>query len=190
MGGLCRPAVDFYETARQKGKTMGFYACAKKNSEGESTRYYRLQQWECWRISKGGAESSAGFWSYSDNRSARPWNQLAGGTGRNWCLAYLDDTSATGGKHWLAVFEGAQDYERLLMLKRRIAALRKAGRDDPALTEAGKLLEALPSEVISAVKAGETALHTGESGLVWNSGGMNACDTGRQRALDALKALK
>lgn len=104
MGGLCRPAVDFYETARQKGKTMGFYACAKKNSEGESTRYYRLQQWECWRISKGGAESWAGFWSYSDNRSARPWNQLAGGTGRNWCLAYLDDTSATGGKHWLAVF--------------------------------------------------------------------------------------
>ena len=170
---LGQPAVDFYEKLRQKGKIMGFYVCAQTPSEAEATRYYRLQQWACWMINAGGRQSWSGFWSYSDVRGGTPWNQLAGGNDKNWCPAYLDYTSATDGKHWLAIFEGVQDYEYLLMLKDRIAAARQAGRDDETIAAAQTLLDELPSEVITAVRAGD----------------QTACDKGRLRVLAALETL-
>lgn len=170
---LGQQAVDFYEKLRQKGKTMGFYACAQNPSEAESTRYYRLQQWECWRINKGGSQSWAGFWSYSDNRGASPWNQIPGGAGRNWCITYVDDTSVTDGKHWLAIFEGAQDYEYLLILKNKLEAARKSGREDEAVEMAQTLLDTLPAEVVEAVRGGD----------------MTACDAGRLKVLDAIASL-
>jgi len=181
-------AVDFYESIRAKGKIMGFYACAQNPSEAESTRYYRLQQWACWQINKGGPESWAGFWAYSDTRSNMPWNQLPCGYDRNWSMVYIDSTSVTDGKHWLAIFEGVNDYEYLLTLKNRIAEVRKAGRNDEAVAAAEKLLAELPDEVIAAVRAGNPPIHDGVIGTL-KLGDIDACDTARIRILDALNAL-
>ena len=182
-------AYDFYEKIRQAGANIGFYTCSQGVGGTEATKYYRLQQWECWVANKGGTNTYAGFWCYADERANRPWAQLVGGTGLNFVPAYLDATSATDGKHWVAIFEGAQDYEYLLMLKQRIEALRKEGRNDAAVEAAQKLLDTLPGEVIAAVKNGEPALHTGEIALPWNSGDMNACDPARLKVLDALASL-
>jgi len=85
----------------------------------------------------------------------------------------IDSKSVTDGKHWLAIFEGVQDYEYLLMLKDRLEELRRVGRQDETVAAAQKLLDELPDEVIAAVKAGDIA----------------ACDTGRLRVLDMLEAL-
>jgi hypothetical protein len=166
-------AVDFYESLRQKGKIMGFYSCAQNASEADATRYYRMQQWSCWKINKGGRESWAGFWCYADTRGNLPWNPLPCGRDRNWSPVYIDSKSVTDGKHWLAIFEGVQDYEYLLMLKDRLEELRKAGRQDETVVAAQKLLDDLPDEVIAAVKAGD----------------IGACDAGRLRVLDTLEAL-
>ena len=168
-------AVDYYDTWRQKGKLMGFYSCAQNASEGESTRYFRLQQWACWTISGGAPESWAGFWSYCDMRGVKPWNQLAGSAlDRNWCPAYVDTKSATDGKHWLAIFEGVNDYEYLLILKNRIAELEAAGQTSDALTAAKKVLAEVPDEIIDAVRENDD---------------VNACDAGRLKVLAALTAL-
>ena len=182
-------AYDFYEKVRQAGANIGFYTCSQGVGGTEATKYYRLQQWECWMANKGGANTYAGFWSYGDNRGNWPWAQIVGGGSMNFVPAYLDADSATDGKHWVAIFEGAQDYEYLLMLKQRIEALRKEGRNDAAVEAAQKLLDTLPGEVIAAVKNGEPALHTGEIALPWNSGDMNACDPARLKVLDALASL-
>ena len=181
-------AVDFYDQFRAKGKIMGFYVCAQNPSEAESTRYYRLQQWACWQINGGGPESWTGFWAYSDTRGNPPWNQLAGGTDRNRSMVYIDSKSVTDGKHWLAIFEGVNDYEYLLTLKNRIAEVRKAGRNDEAVAAAEKLLAELPNEVIAAVRAGNEPIHSGPIGTI-KLGDIDACDTARIRVLDALAAL-
>ena len=153
---------------------MGFYVCSQNPAEAGSIPYYRLQEWECWKISGGAPDSWTGFWSYCDNRGAWPWNQLPGSKDRNWCPAYVRPDGADDGKHWLAIFEGVNDYEYLLLLKSRIAELREAGRSGKALDDAQVLLDTLPDEVIRAVRERKD---------------LSACDAGRIRVLDALESL-
>jgi hypothetical protein len=170
-----QPAVDFYDQYRKKGKIMGFYACAQNPSEGEAIRYFRLQQVACWKISGGAPESWAGYWAFCDMRGVKPWNQLAGSDlERNWCQAYLDTKGATDGKHWLAIFEGVNDYEYFLTLKNRIAELEKAGQTSEALTAAKKVLAEVPEEIIAGVREKDD---------------VNAIDAGRLKVLSALISL-
>jgi hypothetical protein len=168
-------AVDFYDQWRKKGKIMGFYACAQNPSEGESIRYFRLQQIACWKINGGAPESWAGFWAYCDMRGVKPWNQLAGSEkDRSWCQAYVDTKGATDGKHWLAIFEGANDYEYLLILKNRVAELEKAGQTSETLAAAKRVLVEVPDEIISGVR---------------EKNDVNAIDAGRLKVLAALISL-
>jgi hypothetical protein len=168
-------AVDFYDQWRKKGKIMGFYACAQNPSEGEAIRYFRLQQIACWKISGGAPESWAGYWAFCDMRGVKPWNQLAGSAlERNWCQAYVDTKGATDGKHWLAIFEGVNDYEYLLTLKNRIAELEAAGKSSDALTAAKKVLAEVPDEIIAGVREKDD---------------VNAIDAGRLKVLAALISL-
>lgn len=185
-----KAAVDFYEQARAKGKIMGFYACAQNPGEADSIRYYRLQQWACWKINKGGRQSWCGFWSYGDTRGNSPWNQLPCGRDRNFSPVYIDSTSVTDGKHWLAIFEGVNDYEYLLMLKDHIAAARKANRSPEAVAKAQALLDELPDQVIAAVRAGEPAVYDSRPGRAKHQGDITACDAGRLQILDALASLE
>lgn len=166
-------ARTFYENFRAAGASMGFFSCASGPATVPAVFYYRLQQWEAWKLNKGGSESWCGFWSYMDNRGTWPWAQLCGGGDVHFSPAYVDAVSATDGKHWLAIFEGAQDYEYMLMLKKRIEELRKAGRNDAAIAEAQAMLDALPDQVIKSVR----------------SGNYEACDEARLRVLDALASL-
>jgi hypothetical protein len=168
-------AVDYYENFRKKGKVLGFYSCAQNPSEGESTSYFRAQQWDCWRISKGGPESWAGIWGYNDFRGIRPWNPLPGGArDRTWNTAYIDSNGATDGKHWLAIFEGANDYEYLHVLKNRIAELEKTGERSAEVAAAKKVLDEVPDQVFDAAH--------------WKNQ-VDACDIGRLRVLEALSSL-
>ncbi len=166
--------ADAYGRFREMGKIMGYYACAQNISEGEAIRYYRSQQWDCWMLSGGADESWTGFWAYADLRGNKPWNQLIGGSDRNWSPVYIDSTSVTDSKHWLAIFEGVQDYEYLLMLKTRVEALEQAGRGrEPPVAAARKLLDTVVDETLKAVAADD----------------LDACDAGRLRVLAALDAL-
>jgi hypothetical protein len=167
--------VDFYDEYRKKGKIMGFYTCAQNPSEGDSIRYYRLQQVACWALSGGAPESWAGYWSFCDVRGVKPWNQLAGCTrDRNWCPSYFNTKEATDGKHWLAIFEGVNDYEYLLTLKKRIAEVEKSGAKSAEVVAARQVLEVVPEQVIAAVRG---------------RGEQEACDLGRIRVFDALMSL-
>jgi hypothetical protein len=154
---------------------LGFYSCAQNPSEAEASSYFRAQQWDCWRISKGGPESWAGIWSYGDFRSVMPWNPLPGGTrDRTWCPAYIDSKSVTDGKHWLAIFEGANDYGYLRLLKQRIEELEKNGEKSAEVEAAKKVLAEVPDEVFEVAHYKEDP---------------TACDAGRLKVFAALQSL-
>lgn len=184
-------AYDFYEKIRQAGSAIGFYTCSQGIGGTEATKYYRTSGWEAWVANKGTApDSYIGFWAYGDNRGSIPWAQLMGGSDLNFVPLYIDATSATDGKHFVAIFEGAQDYEYLKILKNAIEEAIKKGKAGEAIEAAESLLATLPQAVLDAVRAGEPALHTGDVNLPWNSGDMNACDTGRVKVLEALASLE
>jgi hypothetical protein len=167
--------VAFYEAQRQAGKEMGLYTSARNASESEAIGYYRAQPWQLWKMSHGAANVCSDFWSYHDFRGYLPWNQLPGGCNdRSFSPVYIDSKSATDGKHWLAVFEGANDYEYLLMLKNRIAALEAEGKSTTALKTAQKILEEVPEAVHSALS---------------KDANTPECDTQRMRIIEALTDL-
>ncbi len=167
--------VAYYESLRQSGKQMGLYTSARNASESEAIGYYRAQPWKLWKMSHGAADVCSNFWSYHDFRGTLPWNQLPGGyNDRSFSPVYIDSKTATDGKHWLAVFEGANDYEYLLMLKNRIAELEADGKSTAALRDAKKVLEEVPEAVFAAL--GKNA-NTPE------------CDPARVRVIEALTAL-
>jgi hypothetical protein len=168
-------AIDFYEGWRKQGKTVGFYSRSQNPSTGEATTDFRAEQWDCWRISKGGPTAWAGVWNYSDYYGTRLWNPLPGGGKiQNLCAAYIDSASATDCKHWLAIFEGANDYGYLRLLKQRIDELEKTGTKSAEVEAAKKVLAEVPDQVFEAAHYQSDAA---------------ACDAGRLRVWEAIHSL-
>ena len=169
-----RPLADFYERLRAAGRQLWFYSCGGGPSSKDVISYYRNQQWECWNA---GATGTC-FWSFADigpRRSA--WNALQIDVnkigGEIFSPVYLDSTSVTDGKHWLAIIEGIEDYEYLKMLSDHVAQFEDTGESSGALDWAKHLLATLPKQVTAAARQGDREV----------------CDQARLRVLDALVEL-
>ena len=136
---------DRFREQRQAGRQLGFYSCAGPARTFDPYAYYLLQQWQCF---KEGATWS-GFWAFGDNARQSCWNEyLAQGNGP-YCPVYIDETSVTGAKYMEAIAEGVQDYECLVMLRDRIAAVEKAGTKHAALARAKALLAGACDRVLA-----------------------------------------
>jgi len=166
-----------FREQRKAGRRLGFYSCAGPARTFDPYAYYLLQHWQCF---KEGATWS-GFWAFGDNAGQSCWNEyLAGGNGP-YCPVYLDETSVTGAKYMEAIGEGVQDYEVLVMLRDRIAAVEKAGKNPPALARAKALLAGACDRVL----AGATT-----QGYRWDAPkDRSVADAVRIEILEALTAL-
>ena len=164
-------ARDFYEELRAGGRQLWLYNTAGGPASLDAIRNHRGQQWKLWAIRGTGTH----FWSYADvgGSGGGSWNQFAA-VSEIYSKVYIDSTSITDGKHWLAIIEGIQDYEYLRMLRDRIADLEAAGSKSPALDRARELLKMLPAEAIVAADGGD----------------IEAYDRARLEVLDALVALR
>ena len=162
---------DFYEKLRAGGRQLWLYNTAGGPASLDAIRSHRGQQWKLWPIKGTGTH----FWSYADTGGSPggSWNQFAAAS-EIYSKVYIDPTSVTDGKHWLAIVEGIQDYEYLRMLRDRVAQLEAAGRKSPALNSARELLKTLPVEAIEAADGGD----------------IEAYDRARLQVLDALAALR
>ena len=165
-----KDAWDFYERLRADGCELWFYNCAGGPGAANAFRYYRGQEWELWPTKGIGTA----FWSYGDvgGSPVGSWNQFAANS-VIYAPVYLDSTSVTDGKHWLAIVEGIEDYEYLRMLRDRVEELEAAGHPSEALKQARNVLDTLPAKVIEAA----------------NGGDLNAYDRGRLEALDAMLSI-
>ena len=164
-------ARDFYEELRAGGRQLWLYNTAGGPSSLDATRHHRGQQWKLWLAQGTGTH----FWAYADTGGSPggSWNQFAA-AGEIYSKVYIDRTSITDGKHWLAIIEGIQDYEYLRMLRDRVAELGAAGRKGPVLDRARELLKTLPAESVEAADGGD----------------IKAYDRARLEVLDALVALR
>ena len=159
----------FYQEMTSPTGQLWFYSCGRGPMTNDAIAHYRAQQWRGWRA---GAAGTA-FWAYGDaGRAHSSWNSLAAQS-EIYTPVYIDDDSATDGKHWLGIIEGAEDYEYLRMLRDKIEQLETGGQTHANLTAARKVLQSVPDDIITAVEKGDRA----------------ACDRGRLAVLDALVSL-
>jgi len=136
-----------FRALRDAGTALGFYSCAGPARCFDPFSYYLAQAWHC--FGEGG--TWMGFWAFGDNGRASCWNEyMATGNGP-YCPLYIDAASVTPAKYMEAVAEGVQDYEYLVMLRKRVATLKQAGKPSPLLTQA----EALLARAVGRVLAGE-----------------------------------
>jgi len=136
---------------RERGSELGFYSCSGPARTFDPYSYYLLQQWHVFAI--GGRW--AGFWAFGDTGRVSCWNEYVATTRGPYCPLYLDDASVTGAKYMEAIREGVQDYEYLVMLRDRIAALEKAKPDHPKLAAGKALLAGACARVLQAENATE-----------------------------------
>lgn len=169
--GDSQASRDFYEKLRAGGRELWLYNTSGGPASLDAIAHHRGQQWKLWPIQGTGTH----YWAYADvgGSPGGSWNQFAA-SGEIYTKVYLDRTSVTDGKHWLAIIEGIQDYEYLRMLRDRITELEVAGSRSASLDRARKALGTLPEEAIKAADAGD----------------LDAYDHARLKVLDVLLTLR
>jgi hypothetical protein len=136
---------------REAGRELGFYSCSGPARCFDPYAYYLLQQWHVFAV--GGRW--AGFWAFADTGGVNCWNEYVAGGNGPYCPLYLDATSATPAKYIEAIRESVQDYETLVMLRRRIREVERDHPDHPRLAEARTLLAGACDRVLTAENAAE-----------------------------------
>jgi hypothetical protein len=173
-----KPAVrDYYVQAAERGSELAFYSCSGPVRSLDPYSYYRLQAWSCWQYhAKGGY-----FWAFGDGGGGSSWNEYAA-RGPGYVPFFLDAVSVTPGKQMEAIREGVEDFEYLVLLQQRVAALDAAGAKSPALDRARAVLKNAPREVGEA---------PGATQMSWTRAkDRGVADRARLEVLQALKALR
>ena len=170
---------NMFHDQRKGGRELGFYSCSGPARRFDPFGYYLVQQWHVFAI--GGRW--AGFWAFADNGRVSCWNEYPATGNGPYCPVYLDDTSTvTTAKYMEAIRESVQDYEYLVMLRDRIAALDKAGNASRALAKAKALLSTACDRVLNGMDV---------ESFRWDvPKNRSIADTIRIEVLDALTALK
>ncbi|MDX9973447.1 MAG: hypothetical protein RBU21_10720 [FCB group bacterium] len=97
-----------------RGTALEFYSCSGPVRNLDPYSYHRLQAWDCFRY---GATASY-FWAFGDAGGQPSWNEYALER-PGYAPEFIDETSVVTGKHMEACREGIEDYEYLLMLRKK-----------------------------------------------------------------------
>lgn len=133
---------EYYRSLPGRGIALWLYMCNGPTRLFDPG-YFRYQPWHGFKI---GATGSA-FWAFGDAGGADNWNEYPAVGRASYTPVYLAPDSVTPAKHSEALREGIADYEYLVMLRDRIAALEERGETDPRVASARALLESLPETV-------------------------------------------
>ena len=141
-----------YREQQAQGRRLELYSCSGPARLLDPYAYHRLQAWHCFAI---GAEATH-FWAFGDTGGggANSWNEYLS-TRHSYTPLFLGPKSVTAGRHMEALRESVEDYEYLVMLRRRIAQLEKTNRAHPRLPAARRLLADAPGRVLGGSDANE-----------------------------------
>jgi len=140
-----KPFADFYRAQKAAGRRLDFYSCSGPAFLLDPYSYHRLQAWTCFDF---GAEATF-FWAFGDTGGGNPWNAYTA-KGTSYAPAFLGPDSVTAGKHMEAIRESVGDFEYLVMLQQRIAAVAKTAPQNALLPAARALLAGAPARVLGA----------------------------------------
>jgi hypothetical protein len=168
---------DYFAKQHAGGMELAFYSCNIGARLADSYSYFRLQAWTAWQY---GAKASF-FWAFSDSGGGSSWNEYAMTHSTCYTPLFIEPATVTGSKQMEAIRESAEDYEYFVMLRDRIAAAEKAGRQGAAVERAKELLATAPARVLNACDADK---------LMWaEPKDRSLADKVRVELLDALVAL-
>ncbi len=137
---------EYYAQRRAAGTELAFYSCSGPVRSLDPYAYHRLQAWTCWQQGAG----SSFFWAFGDSGGGSSWNEYEMRGGSSYTPLFLDGTSITSAKHMEAIRESVEDYEYLVMLHDKIAAVKEPGKDDPLIERATRLLTEAADRVLNA----------------------------------------
>ena len=141
---------QFYREQRQAGTRLDLYSCSGPSRMLDPYSYHRLQAWSCFDLDAEGTF----FWAFGDTGGGSSWNEYATNR-RSFTPLFLGPASVTPGKHMEAIRESVQDFEYLIMLRKRVRESTEGGQAPPYLAEAKKLLDGAVARVLSAEGATE-----------------------------------
>ncbi len=141
---------QFYLKQRDAGRELWLYSCSGPAKLLDPIAYHRAQKWRAFEM---GAKGSF-YWALGcGGRQGDSWNAYTQ-PGTEYSPYFVSQTTVMDGKHSEAVREGVQDYEYLVMLRDRIAQLKKAGKGGAALAKAERLLAEAPGRALASVLPG------------------------------------
>jgi hypothetical protein len=140
-----KPFADFYRGQRAAGRRLAFTASRGPAFLLDPYSYYRLQAWTCFEF---GAEGTS-FWSLTDTGGRDSWHAYAAGR-IAYTPTFIGPDSVTAGKHMEAIRESVEDFEYLVQLRQRIAAVGEATPNQALLPAARALLAEAPARVLGA----------------------------------------
>jgi len=169
---------QFYLDQQAAGRKLWLYQCSGPGKGLDPYAYHRGEPWQAIRYGALGC----GYWAFgsSGGSGATSWNAYAQSE-MEYSPLFIGADSVTNGKHMEGIREGVQDYEYFVMLRARIAELKAAGVNAPALTRAEALLADGPLRVTTPIAA---------EGIGWGADrDRTLMDQVRVEVLDALVAL-
>jgi len=137
---------EFYAGLKQSGKTLWFYSCSGPGKMLDPITYHRSQFW--WNLEMG-AEGSF-YWAFGDEGGGSSWNAYMQQR-TAFSPLFIAPDSVTDAKHMAAIREGVQDYECVMMLRKRLAELEAKGSKSPLLEPARKLSVEGPDRVLATI---------------------------------------
>ncbi len=139
---------DFYVKQREDGRTLWLYSCNGPARHLDPVTYHRGQMWNAFDMGAVGTFYWALGCGGGIGNSFKAYHQ----TGLEYSPFFVSDTSVMQSKHSEAIREGVQDYEYMVMLRDRIAELRKQGKSAQA-DQKQTVLDASLKRVIDSIIA-------------------------------------
>ncbi len=137
----------FYLDQKVRGRTLWLYSCSGPAKQLDPCAYHRGQMW--WALRMGA--TGCFYWAFG----------CGGGIGDSWrayaqprteyAPFFVGQKEVTDAKHMEAIREGVEDYEYFVMLRSRIAELKKSGVRTAALAAAERLLTEGPRRVTETI---------------------------------------
>ncbi|NOY81960.1 MAG: DUF4091 domain-containing protein [Kiritimatiellaeota bacterium] len=137
----------FYLDQKTRGRTLWLYSCSGPAKQLDPCAYHRGQMW--WALRMGA--TGCFYWAFG----------CGGGIGDSWRAYaqprteyspfFVGQKKVTAGKHMEAIREGVEDYEYFVMLRNRVAELKKDGVANAALGAAERLLVEGPRRVTETI---------------------------------------
>ena len=139
---------DFYVKQREDGRTLWLYSCHGPSRLLDPVTYHRGQMWHAFDMGAVGTF----YWALGCGGGIGDSFKAYSQSGTEYSPFFVSPTGVMQSKHSEGIREGVQDYEYMVMLRKRIADLRKQGKTAQA-DKAQAVLDSSLARVFDMIKS-------------------------------------
>ena len=143
---------DFYVKQRKDGRTLWLYSCHGPSRLLDPATYHRGQMWHAFDMGAVGAF----YWALGCGGGIGDSFKAYSQSGTEYSPFFVSPTGVMPSKHSEGIREGVQDYEYMVMLREKIAELRRKGKTAQA-DKAQAVLDSSLARVFDMIKSAGSA---------------------------------